>query len=76
MSRIPHLRSIRSDETVDVMVEIQVHTSYLSQVPQVVPVEKNWAMWRSFRKNAKIVHFSGKIVHFAAKVGAFHVEKT
>ena len=33
------------------------HTSYLSQAPQAVPVEKNSAMWRNFRLNAEIVPF-------------------
>ena len=33
------------------------HTSYLSQAPQAVPVEKNSAMWRNFRWNAEIDPF-------------------
>ena len=34
-----------------------MHTSYLSQAQKAVPVEKNSAMWRNFRLNAKIVPF-------------------
>ena len=33
------------------------HTSYLSQAPQAVPVEKNSAMWRNSRLNAEISPF-------------------
>ena len=34
-----------------------MHTSYLSQAPQAVPVEKNSAMWRNYRLTAEIVPF-------------------